>query len=68
MTQEKRLMVNLICLHQAYKRHKITKVKWIRGGDNPADAMIKAKPYQALKILIDINKLNLKVTEWVERD
>ena len=30
------------------------------------DVIIKAKPYQALKILIDINKLNLKVIEWVE--
>jgi hypothetical protein len=55
-----------MCLRQAYKRHKITEVKWISGGDNPADAMTKVKPYQALTILIDTNKLNLKVTEWVE--
>jgi hypothetical protein len=26
-TQEKRLMVNLMCLHQAYKRREITEVK-----------------------------------------
>jgi hypothetical protein len=45
MTQEKRLMVDLIYLHQAYKRHKITKVKWINGGNNPVDAITKAKPY-----------------------
>jgi hypothetical protein len=32
------------------------------------DAMTKVKPYQAFKILIDTNKLNLKVTEWVEWD
>jgi len=32
------------------------------------DAITKAKPCQALKTLININKLNLKVTEWVERD
>jgi hypothetical protein len=57
-----------MCLRQAYKRHKITEVKWISGGDNPADAMTKVKPYQALTILIDTNKLNLKVTEWVEWD
>ena len=61
-------MVNLMCLHQAYKRREITEVKWISGGNNPADAMTKAKPYQALKTLIDTNKLNLQVTEWVERD
>ncbi len=44
------------------------KVKWISGGNNLADTMIKAKPCQALKTLIDINKLNLKVIEWVEWD
>ena len=61
-------MVNLICLHQAYKWHEITEVKWIKSEDNPADAMTKAKLYQAFRTLIDINKLNLRVTEWVERD
>ena len=43
-------------------------VKWINGGNNPVDAMTKAKPCQAFKALININKLNLEVTEWVERD
>ena len=61
-------MVNLMCLYQAYKRYKITEVKWINGGNNPADAMTKARPCQALKTLINTNKLSLKVTEWVERD
>ena len=65
-TQKKRLMVDLMCLRQAYKRRKITKVKWISSGNNPADAITKVKPCQALKTLIDTNKLNLKVTEWVE--
>ena len=41
-------------------------VKWISGGNNPVDAMAKAKPCQAFKTLININKLNLKVIEWVE--
>ena len=61
-------MVNLICLRQAYKRCEITEVKWINGGNNPADTIIKVRPCQALKTLIDTNKLNLQVTEWVERD
>ena len=63
MTQEKRLIVNLICLHQVYKQHEITEVKWINGGNNLADAITKARPYQALKTLINTNKLNLQVTE-----
>jgi hypothetical protein len=43
MTQEKKLMVDLICLRQAYKQHKITEAKWISGGDNPVDAITKVK-------------------------
>jgi len=61
-------MIDLMCLRQAYKRREITEVKWINGNDNPADAMTKAKPCQTLKILIDTNKLDLKVNKWVERD
>ena len=61
-------MVDLMCLYQAYKQREIIEVKWINGGNNPVDAMTKAKPCQAFKTLININKLNLKVIEWVERD
>jgi hypothetical protein len=60
--------VDLMCLRQAYERREIIEVKWIKGRNNPADVMTKAKPCQALKILIDMNKLDLKVNEWVERD
>jgi hypothetical protein len=55
-----------MCLCQAYKQCEITKVKWISSNDNPVDAMTKAKPYQALKTLINTNKLDLKVNKWVE--
>ena len=61
-------MVDLICLRQAYKQREIIEVKWISSGDNLVDAITKAKLCQALKTLINTNKLNLKVIEWVERD
>ena len=66
-TQEKRLMVDLMCLRQSYERREITEVKWIDGNSNPADAMTKSKPCQALRDLIDTNTIKLEVTEWVER-
>jgi hypothetical protein len=47
--QEKRLIINIICLHQLYKRHKIAEVKWIDGDSNPIDTMTKSKPLSALK-------------------
>ena len=66
-TQEKRLMADLMCLRQSYVRREIAETKWIDGNSNPADAMTKSKPCQALKDLIDTNTVKLEVTEWVER-
>jgi hypothetical protein len=62
-TQEKRLMIDVICLRQAYKRREITQVKWIEGTTNPADSMTKSKPSNALKLLLDTNKVQMKVQE-----
>ena len=48
-TQEKRLIIDIICLRQLYKRREIVKVKQIDGDSNPIDAMTKSKPSSALK-------------------
>ena len=66
-TQEKRLMIDLMCLRQAYERREISEIKWIDGGSNPADAMTKSAACSALRDLIDTNQVNIKATEWVER-
>ena len=57
-----------MCLQQSYKRREITEIKWICGGTNLANVMTKSKPCPALKLLVDTNKLNLQVAEWVEQD
>ena len=67
-TVEKRLMIDIMCLCQAYKRREITEVKWIKGESNPADLMTKTKGSTTLKLLIDSNKIRLDVEEWVERE
>ena len=66
-TQEKRLMIDVMCLRQAYERRVITEVKWIDGEANPADAMTKGKPCSALTQLIDTNRIDLQAVGWVER-
>jgi hypothetical protein len=48
-TQEKRLIINIICLQQAYKHRQITEVKWINSEANSADIITKGKPYVALQ-------------------
>jgi hypothetical protein len=67
-TQEKRLMIDVMCLRQAYERREIAEVKWIKGDTNPADTMTKSKPSNALKNLIETNTIRLDVEEWVERE
>ena len=57
-----------MCLQQSYKRREITEIKWIHRGTNLANVMTKSKPCPALKHLVDTNKLNLQVAEWVEQD
>ena len=47
-TQEKRLIINIICLRQAYKKREITKIKQINGNANPANIITKSKAYNAL--------------------
>ncbi|KAE8549025.1 hypothetical protein EYB25_007540 [Talaromyces marneffei] len=61
-TQEKRLMIDLMCLRQSYERQEIAEVKWINGDSNPADAMTKSKPCRALEALIDTNKLRIEAS------
>jgi len=56
-TREKRLIIDVMCLRQAYERREITEVKWIKGESNPADSMTKSKPTNALKHLLDTNTI-----------
>jgi len=68
-THEKRLIIDIMCLRQAYERREIAEVRWIKGNSNPADAMTKSntKSSNALKQLIDTNTIQLEVEEWVKR-
>ena len=64
---EKRLMIDLTSIRQAYERRQITEIKWIKGEDNPADSMTKEKGNTALDRIIATNKLSIEVLAWVER-
>ncbi|RAL67593.1 hypothetical protein DID88_008346 [Monilinia fructigena] len=65
---EKRLLIDIMALRQCYENREITEIKWIDGKSNPADAMTKNGACQALKDLIDTNKIVIKETHWVERE
>ena len=66
ITQEKYLIINMMCLQQAYKQRQITEVKWINREANPADTIIKNKSCTALTQLINTNQIDLQTVGWVE--
>jgi hypothetical protein len=66
-TSEKRLIIDLMCFRQSYERREIAEIRWIDENINFADTMTKSKLCNALIKLIDINIIELKITEWVER-
>jgi hypothetical protein len=67
ITVEKRLMINVMTLRQCYERREIIKMKWVHEVNNSVDSMTKIKSSSTLKTMIDINRINLNITEWVER-
>ena len=66
-TQEKYLIIDIIYLHQAYKRREIAEIKQINGNTNPANIIIKGKAYNTLTQLINTNYIQLEAIGWVER-
>jgi hypothetical protein len=66
-TQKKRLMIDVMSLRQSYERREITKIKWIHDINNSIDFMIKSKAFTTLKTLININTINMNISEWIKR-
>jgi hypothetical protein len=60
-------MIDVMTLHQCYKRREIIEIKWMHEANNSIDSMTKIKSSSALKTMIDINQINLNTIEWVER-
>ena len=65
-TTEKRLLIDLHLLRQAYERREIAEVRWIPTEQNPADALTKERPTPAMSQLLG-GTLKLTPNAWVER-
>lgn len=66
-TSEKRLLIDLRMLREAYEMREIAEVIWIPSGENPADAMTKDAPCAAMHKLMANNALDLNFISWVKR-
>jgi hypothetical protein len=67
-TKEKRLMIDIMAMREAYERSELMDIWWIDGRDNPADSMTKAGCNSAMEELINSNELDLRVQGWVNCD
>jgi hypothetical protein len=67
ITQEKRLMIDILALRQSYERKKIAEIRWIYNRDNPADAFTKAIANSSLEQLVSTNKLDVRIKGYVEK-
>jgi hypothetical protein len=68
ITSKRRLMIDLMCLHESYERREITKIRWIDEESNSVDVMTKNNSCQTLSRLIDTNDIDLRINEWVKRN
>jgi hypothetical protein len=66
--KEKRLMIDIIAIRQAYERQEVRNIRWINNRNNPADAITKGTPNHVFKELINTNRLVLRLQGWVKRD
>ena len=62
---EKRLLIDIACLRQAFRSGELSNLGWIRSGENVADALTKDKSKSALHNVLRSHKLNVKVSQWV---
>ncbi len=65
MTSEKRLLIDLTLLREAYEDCEIS--VWIPGSENPADALTKIKRSPALAVLLHQNTINPNPNASVDR-
>lgn len=66
-TTEKRLMIDVQTIREAYEKMEISDVGWIRSEQNPADALTKVKDNEVLDRIIDEGILDHEVDQWVVR-
>ena len=64
-TTEKRLMIDILVVREAYEDNKISNVGFIRTDQNSADAMTKMMHSKVLSRLMNQNKCDVIVDRWV---
>lgn len=67
ITAEKRLMIDITSVRNAFNAHEISNVGLVRSENNPADAFTKVTKCPALEMILEANHCNFPVEQWVYR-
>lgn len=60
-------MIDIMSLRESYEKREISEIRWIDGRDNPADALTKRDPNNALSTLVSERKITIRVQAYVDR-
>ena len=66
-TAEKRLMIDITSVRDAYNMEEISNVGFVRTAYNPADAFTKVDKCQALETILSTGSCALPIEQWVIR-
>ena len=66
-TAEKRLMIDIFCLRQAYRNGDLVNLGWIITQHNIADTLTKDLKSSALDDVLKIHFIKTPVQQWVEK-
>jgi pyruvate formate-lyase activating enzyme-like uncharacterized protein len=61
ITKEKRLIINIIAIKQAYKKKKLFEIRYINRRDNPIDTITKLLLNKVLEKFINTNELTIRI-------
>ena len=67
-TKEKRLMLDVHLLREAYESREISRILWITGDSNLADCLTKIKNNGTLFKYLTTNEVHICCNAWVDRD
>ena len=66
--REKRLLIDIAVVKEAYYKQDISQVGHIFSDQNPADALTKPSNCPALNSVLDTGQLKLEINQWVVRN
>ena len=67
-TKEKRLMLDVHLMREAYERREITRVSWISSSCNISDCLTKVNHNGSLLSFVKTNRAKITCEGWIDRD